>query len=165
MLVKTYVSAVYGVDAFIITIEVDVGQGTQFFMVGLPDSAVKESQQRVEAAIKFYNYHMPRQNIMVNFAPAYINKEGSFYDLPIALSILRASNQVDLPTLDQYLVMGEFSLDGQLRPLRGILPIAIEARKQGFKGFILPKENAREAAIVDQLEIIGITNIKEAVEH
>ena len=165
MLVKTYGSAVYGVDAFIITIEVDVGQGTQFFMVGLPDSAVKESQQRVEAAIKFYNYHMPRQKIMVNLAPADINKEGSFYDLPIALSILRASNQVDLPTLDQYLVMGEFSLDGQLRPLRGILPIAIEARKQGFKGFILPKENAREAAIVDQLEIIGITNIKEAVEH
>ena len=102
---------------------------------------------------------------MVNLATADINKEGSFYDLPIALSILRASNQVDLPTLNQYLVMGEFSLDGQLRPLRGILPIAIEARKQGFKGFILPKENAREAAIVDQLEIIGITNIKEAVEH
>jgi magnesium chelatase family protein len=165
MLVKTYVSAVYGVDAFIITIEVDVGQGTQFFMVGLPDSAVKESQQRVEAAIKFYNYHMPRQKIMVNLATADINKEGSFYDLPIALSILRASNQVDLPTLNQYLVMGEFSLDGQLRPLRGILPIAIEARKQGFKGFILPKENEREAAIVDQLEIIGITKIKEAVEH
>ena len=108
---------------------------------------------------------MPRQKIMVNLATADINKEGSFYDLPIALSILRASNQVDLPTLDQYLVMGEFSLDGQLRPLRGILPIAIEARKQGFKGFILPKENEREAAIVDQLEIIGITNIKEAVEH
>lgn len=165
MLAKTYGSAVYGVNAFIITIEVDVGQGTQFFMVGLPDSAVKESQQRVEAAIKFFNYHMPRQKIVVNLAPANIKKEGSFYDLPIALAILIASNQVDLPTLNQYLVMGELSLDGQLRPLRGILPIAIEARKQGFKGFILPKENAREAAIVDQLEIIGVTNIKEAVEH
>ena len=165
MLAKTYGSAVYGVDAFIITIEVDVGQGTQFFMVGLPDSAVKESQQRVEAAIKFYNYHMPRQKIMVNLAPTDIKKEGSFYDLPIALAILSASNQVHIPMLDQYLVIGELSLDGQLRPLRGILPIAIEARKQGFKGFILPKENAREAAIVDQLEIVGVTNIKEAVEH
>jgi magnesium chelatase family protein len=165
MLAKTYGSAVYGVNAFIITIEVDIGQGTQFFMVGLPDSAVKESQQRVEAAIKFFNYQMPRQKVVVNLAPADIKKEGSFYDLPIALAILSASNQVDLPALDQYLVMGELSLDGQLRPLRGILPIAIEARKNGFKGFILPKENAREAAIVDQLEVIGVTNIKEAVEH
>ena len=143
MLAKTYGSAVYGVNAFIITIEVDVGQGTQFFMVGLPDSAVKESQQRVEAAIKFFNYQMPRQKVVVNLAPADIKKEGSFYDLPIALAILSASNQVDLPALDEYLVMGELSLDGQLRPLRGILPIAIEARKNGFKGFILPKENAR----------------------
>ena len=165
MFAKTYGSAIYGVDAFIITIEVDVGPGTQFFVVGLHDSAVNESQQRMEAAIKVYNYHMPRQKIVVNLAPADIKKEGSFYDLPIALAILIASNQVDLPTLNQYLVMGELSLDGQLRPLRGILPIAIEARKQGFKGFILPKENAREAAIVDQLEIIGITKIKEAVEH
>ena len=165
MLAKTYGSAVYGVNAFIITIEVDVGQGTQFFMVGLPDSAVKESQQRVEAAIKFFNYQMPRRKVVVNLAPADIKKEGSFYDLPIALAILSASNQVDLPALDQYLVMGELSLDGQLRPLRGILPIAIEARKNGFKGFILPKENVREAAIVDQLEVIGVTNIKEAVEH
>ena len=165
MFAKTYGSAIYGVDAFIITIEVDVGPGTQFFVVGLHDSAVNESQQRVEAAIKVYNYHMPRQKIVVNLAPADIKKEGSFYDLPIALAILSASNQVDLPSLDKYLVMGELSLNGQLRPLRGILPIAIEARKQGFKGFILPKENAREAAIVDQLEIIGVTNIKEAVEH
>lgn len=165
MLAKTFGSAVYGVNAYTITIEVNVGQGTRFFMVGLPDSAVKESEQRVESALKFCEYRMPRQKVVVNLAPADIKKEGSSYDLPIALGILQASEQAVLQDLDQYIIMGELSLDGILRPIKGALPIAIEARKQGFKGFILPKENASEAAIVDNIDIIGVETIQEAIEH
>lgn len=165
MLAKTYGSAVYGVDAYKITVEVNVGQGTKFFMVGLPDSAVKESEQRVESAIKHFGYRMPRQKVVVNLAPADIRKEGSAYDLPIALGILKASEQIVADNLENYVIMGELALDGELRPIKGALPIAIEARKNGFKGFILPKENATEAAIVDGLEIIGVENIKEAILH
>lgn len=165
MLAKTYGSAVYGVDAYKITVEVNVGQGTKFFMVGLPDSAVKESEQRVESAIKHFGYRMPRQKVVVNLAPADIRKEGSAYDLPIALGILKASEQIIAENLEDYVIMGELALDGELRPIKGALPIAIEARKNGFKGFILPKENATEAAIVDGLEIIGVENIKEAILH
>lgn len=164
MLAKTYGSAVYGVDANSITIEVNVGQGNKFMMVGLPDNAVKESQQRVESAIKFIKYRMPREKVVVNLAPADIRKEGSSYDLPIALGILSASGQVETDILDKYVVMGELSLDGVLRPIKGSLPIAIQARKDGFKGFILPKENASEAAIVDNLDVIGVETLKEAVE-
>ncbi|WP_436514661.1 YifB family Mg chelatase-like AAA ATPase [Ekhidna sp. To15] len=165
MLAKTYGSAVYGVDAYKITVEVNVGQGTKFFMVGLPDSAVKESEQRVESAIKNFGYRMPRQKVVVNLAPADIRKEGSAYDLPIALGILKASEQIIAENLEDYVIMGELALDGELRPIKGALPIAIEARKNGFKGFILPKENATEAAIVDGLDIIGVDNIKEAILH
>lgn len=165
MLAKTYGSAVYGVDAYKITVEVNVGQGTKFFMVGLPDSAVKESEQRVESAIKNFGYRMPRQKVVVNLAPADIKKEGSAYDLPIALGILKASEQVIANELEEYVIMGELALDGELRPIKGALPIAIEARKNGFKGFILPKENASEAAIVDGLDVIGVENIKEAIDH
>jgi magnesium chelatase family protein len=150
MLAKTYGSAVYG---------------TKFFMVGLPDSAVKESEQRVESAIKNHGYRMPRQKVVVNLAPADIKKEGSAYDLPIALGILKASEQIAADHLEDYLIMGELALDGGLRPIKGSLPIAIEARKNGFKGFILPKENATEAAIVDDLEIIGVDNILQAINH
>lgn len=165
MLAKTYGSAVYGVDAYKITLEVNVGQGTKFYMVGLPDSAVKESEQRVESAIRYLGYRMPRQKVVVNLAPADIKKEGSAYDLPIALGILKASEQITAEKLADYVVMGELALDGELRPIRGSLPIAIEARKNGFKGFILPKENATEAAIVDGLEVIGVENIKDAIDH
>lgn len=165
MLAKTYGSAVYGVDAYKITVEVNVGQGTKFFMVGLPDSAVKESEQRVESAIKNYGYRMPRQKVVVNLAPADIRKEGSAYDLPIALGILKASEQIVANDLEDYVIMGELALDGELRPIKGALPIAIEARNNGIKGFILPKENATEAAIVDGLNIIGVENIKEAIMH
>lgn len=165
MLAKTFGSAVYGVNANTITVEVTVGQGIKFFMVGLPDSAVKESQQRVEAAIKFHGYKMPRQKVVVNLAPADIRKEGSSYDLPIALGILAASEQVEAQELEKYVIMGELSLDGILRPIKGALPIAIEARKKGFKGFILPKANASEAAIVDNLDVIGVENIGEAIHH
>lgn len=165
MLAKTYGSAVYGVDAFTITVEVNVGQGTKFLMVGLPDSAVKESEQRVESAIKYLDFYMPRQKVVVNLAPADIKKEGSSYDLPIALGILQASDQLNFPELETYVIMGELSLDGILRPIKGALPIAIEARKKGFAGFILPKENASEAAIVDGLNVFGVETLKEAIEH
>ncbi len=165
MLAKSFGSAVYGVEASTITIEVNVGQGNKFFMVGLPDSAVKESEQRVESAIKYHQYFMPRQKVVVNLAPADIKKEGSAYDLPIALGVLKASEQIEAPDLESYIVMGELSLDGVLRPIKGALPIAIEARKRGFKGFILPKENASEAAIVDQLDVIGVENLREAIDH
>jgi magnesium chelatase family protein len=162
MVAKTFGSAVSGVDANLITIEVNVGQGTNFFMVGLPDSAVKESQQRVESALKYFGYRMPRQRVVVNLAPADLRKEGSAYDLPIAMGILQASEQVNFPNLDQYVLMGELSLDGKLRPIKGVLPIAIEARKRGFKGFILPLENAKEASIVNSLDIIGVETLDQA---
>jgi len=164
MLSKTFGSAVYGVDATMITIEVTVTQGLHFFMVGLADSAVKESQQRVEASLHYFNYKMPRQKVVVNMAPADIRKEGSAYDLPIALCVLESSEQIaPVKSLQEYLIMGELSLDGQLRPIKGVLPIAIEARKQGFKGFVLPAENAHEAAIVNNLDIIPVNTLQEAI--
>lgn len=163
MVAKTFGSAVSGVDAKLITIEVNVGQGTSFFMVGLPDSAVKESQQRVESSLKYFGYRMPRQKVVINLAPADIRKEGSSYDLPIAMGILQASEQVVFPALEEYVIMGELSLDGRLRTIKGVLPIAIEARKRGFKGFILPKENAQEAAIVNKLDVIGVETLEEAI--
>ncbi|MEB2778251.1 YifB family Mg chelatase-like AAA ATPase [Algoriphagus sp. D3-2-R+10] len=164
MVAKTFGSAVSGVDANIITIEVNVGQGTNFFMVGLPDSAVKESQQRVESALKYFGYRMPRQKVVINLAPADVRKEGSAYDLPIAMGILQASEQVEFPALADYVIMGELSLDGNLRPIKGVLPIAIEARKKGFKGFILPVENAKEASIVNSLDIIGVETMQQATD-
>ncbi|MEQ9165960.1 MAG: magnesium chelatase domain-containing protein, partial [Fulvivirga sp.] len=163
MLAKSFGAAVYGVDAKIITIEVNVGQGVKFFMSGLPDSAIKESEHRVESAVKQYGYRMPRQKVVVNLAPADIKKEGSAYDLPIALSILKASDQISADKMEEYLIMGELALDGSLRPIKGVLPIAIEARKNKFKGFMLPKENAKEAAIVNDLDVIGVETIAEAV--
>lgn len=164
MVAKAFGSAVFGVDARIITVEVNVGQGTKFHMSGLPDSAVKESEHRVESSIKFFGYRMPRQKVVVNLAPADIRKEGSFYDLPIALCVLLSSNQISSETISDYVIMGELSLDGQLRPIKGVLPIAIEARKKGFKGFILPKENATEAAIVSDLEILPVESLQEAID-
>lgn len=164
MLAKSYGSSVYGVDANVITIEVNVSQGMRFHMVGLPDNAIKESEHRIDAAIKYSGYKMPRQKIVVNLAPADVKKEGSSYDLPIALGILKGSEQIFTEELEHYMIMGELALDGTLRPIKGALPIAIEARKQGFKGFILPKENAAEAAIVNNLEVVGVENLKEAIE-
>ncbi|WKN42485.1 YifB family Mg chelatase-like AAA ATPase [Tunicatimonas pelagia] len=164
MLAKAFGGAVFGVDAYLITIEVSVGQGTKFFMVGLPDSAVKESEQRVEAAIKHSGYAMPRIKTVVNLAPADIRKEGSAYDLPIAVGILAASGQIQDTLLSKYLIMGELSLDGILRPIKGVLPIAVEARQHGYQGFILPKENAQEAAIVNNLEVIGVETLTETID-
>lgn len=165
MLAKTYGGAVFGVDAKIISVEVNVGQGTKYYLSGLPDNAVKESEHRVESAIKYYGYNKPREKIVVNLAPADIRKEGSAYDLPIALCILKGSGQILGADLEEYIIMGELALDGQLRPIKGVLPIAIEARKSGFKGFILPRENAREAAIVNNLDVIGVENIMEAIDY
>lgn len=163
MISKTYGCSVTGVDASMVTVEVNVLSGNKFFMVGLPDNAVKESQQRVESAIKHLGYQMPRQKIVVNLAPADVRKEGSAYDLPIALGILAASGQINSDKLESYVIMGELALDGSLRPIKGVLPIAIEARKKNFKGFILPKANAAEAAIVNKLDVIGVDNIKDAI--
>jgi magnesium chelatase family protein len=164
MLAKTFGSAVHGVDARTIMVEVTVGQGTKFFMSGLPDNAIKESQHRIESALKNYGFFMPRNKTVVNLAPADIRKEGSAYDLPIALCVLKASGQITADNLDQYLIMGELALDGKLRPIKGVLPIAIQAEKEGFKGFILPVDNAREAAIVGKMEVIPVTSLREAID-
>ncbi|NVK84963.1 MAG: YifB family Mg chelatase-like AAA ATPase [Cytophagia bacterium] len=161
---KGYGSAVFGVDAQIITIEVNIVDGTKFWLSGLPDTAVKESEHRIESVFKYFEYRMPRKKVVVNMAPADIRKEGSSYDLPIALGVLKSSGQIVADDMEKYVIMGELALDGTLRPIKGALPIAIEARKNGFKGFILPYENANEAAIVNNLDIIGVTNLVEAIE-
>ncbi len=163
MLVKTYGSTLIGIDAIIITIEVNADRGFKFYLVGLPDNAVKESQQRIYAALFNIGYRWPGKKITVNMAPADIKKEGSAYDLPIAIGILAASGQIPNERISDYIIMGELSLDGGLQPIKGALPIAIEARKMGFKGFILPKLNAREAAIVKDLDVYGMENILEAI--
>lgn len=164
MLVKTFGSAVYGIEATTITVEVNITGGTKYYVVGLPDNAIKESYFRVKSALKNCNYHMPKQQVVVNMAPADVRKEGSSYDLTIAIGVLAASGQIVPEELDKYLIMGELSLDGGLQPIRGALPIAIQARKEGYKGFILPKQNAREAAIVDQLAVFGVSSITEVVD-
>lgn len=165
MLVKTFGSAVYGVEAISITIEVNVCEGQGYFLVGLPDGAVKESQQRIDSAIKSNGFRMPRIKIVVNMAPADIKKSGSAFDLPIAIGILGASEQIEnADLLKDYVIMGELSLDGAIQPIKGALPIAIQARKEGFKGLIVPKANAREAGMVNNLAVYGVTHLKEVIE-
>jgi magnesium chelatase family protein len=164
MLVKTFGSAVYGVEAISITIEVNVSMGQGFHIVGLPDNAVRESLQRTESAIKTNDYYMPRTKLVVNLAPADIRKSGSAFDLPIAIGILGASEQVaDVERLKDYVIMGELSLDGTVQPIKGALPIAIQARSEGFKGLIVPLANAREAGMVNNLEVYGVEQLKEVV--
>lgn len=163
-LVKTFGSAVYGISAQTITIEVNVGKGARYFLVGLPDNAVKESQQRITSALQQVGLKMPGKKIVINMAPADIRKEGSYYDLPLAVGILAASGQLKEDLLADYIIMGELSLDGGLQPMNGALPIAIQARKEGYKGFILPKKNVREAAIVDDLDVIGVDHIGEVID-
>lgn len=165
MLVKTYGSAICGVNAMMVTVEVSVDKGVNFTIVGLPDSAVKESQQRIATAISQYGYHIPGKKVVVNMAPADVKKEGAAYDLTIGIGILAAGGNVRADDLERYVMMGELSLDGSLRPIKGVLPIAIEARRQKFKGIILPSINAREAAIVNNLEVYGADNIKQVVDH
>jgi len=161
MLVKTYGCAVLGVDAITITIEVSIGSGNKYHIVGLPDNSVKESLRRIESAIQASGFRMPRQKIVVNLSPADIRKEGTSYDLPIAVGILAASGQIITEMADQFIIAGELSLDGGLQPIKGALPIAVQAHKAGFKGFILPEENSREAAVVDELLIYGMRNLKD----
>ncbi|QBQ42720.1 ATP-binding protein [Sphingobacterium psychroaquaticum] len=164
MLVKTYSSSVYGIEATTITVEVNISAGTRYYIVGLPDNAVKESLQRIESAIMTIGYRMPRQKIVVNLAPANIRKEGSAYDLSIALGILAASGQISAEKLSDYLIMGELSLDGKTQSIKGALPTAVQAKIDGFKGLILPEANAREAAVVQQLEVIPARNLREIVD-
>lgn len=164
MPVKTFGSSVYGVEATTITVEVNISSGTKYFIVGLPDNAVRESLLRVESAITNCGYRMPRQKIVVNLAPADIRKEGSSYDLAIAIGILAESGQIENARLDKYLILGELSLDGDIQSVKGALPISIQAKRDGFEGLIIPKANAREAAIVKDLQVYGVTNLKEVVE-
>lgn len=163
MLVKTFGSAVFGIDATTITIEVNVSAGIKFFLVGLPDNAVKESHYRIEAALKNIGYKIPGKKFIINMAPADIRKEGSAYDLPLAIGILAATQQIKSSNVNEYIIMGELSLDGSLNSIKGALPIAIQARKEGFKGIILPKVNAKEAAIVDGLDVRGAENISDVI--
>ena len=164
MLVKTYGAAVQGIHATTITIEVNVSQGIKFFLVGLPDSAVKESHERIVSALQMIGLKLPKYQTVVNMAPADIRKEGSSYDLPIAIGILAAAEKMNHTELDKYIIMGELSLDGTLQPIKGVLPIAIKAREEQFKGFILPKQNAKEAAVVNNLEVYGVENLKEVID-
>ena len=161
---KTFGSAVYGVEAITINIEVHVSQGNKTYVVGLPDNAVKESIQRIEGAIKTNNYFMPRIKVVVSLAPADIKKSGSAFDLPIAIGILGASGQLPVrAAINDFVLMGELSLDGAVKPIKGALPIAIQARKEGFKGLILPQQNAREGAMVNQLDVYGVSHIREVI--
>jgi magnesium chelatase family protein len=164
MLVKTYGAAVIGINATLITVEVSISQGIKFFLVGLPDNAVKESQQRIDTALKTVGYNIPRKKIVINMAPADIRKEGSAYDLTIAMGILGASGFVPADKLSEYLIMGELSLDGSIKPIKGALPIAIEARKHKFKGIFIPVENMDEAAVVNNLDVYGVSHISEVVD-
>ena len=163
MLTKVFGSAVFGISATTITVEVTVTQGIKFFLVGLPDSAVKESQQRIESALILNGFRMPGKKIVVNMAPADIRKEGSAYDLTIAMGIAASSGQMPADRLSEFIIMGELSLDGGILPIRGALPIAIQARAEGFRGLILPAENAKEAAIVSDLEVYGASSISEVI--
>lgn len=164
MLVKTYGCSIYGINAIPITVEVHLDIGIQFLMVGLPDSAVKESHQRIDAALKNSGYKIPGKKITINLAPADIRKEGSAYDLTIAIAILAASGQIKSELLEKFIIMGELSLDGSLLPIKGALPIAIEAQKNGFTGFILPEQNAHEAAIISGLNVYGVSHIRQVID-
>lgn len=166
MLVKTFGSAVYGVEAISITVEVNwMSTGIGYLIVGLPDNAVKESLQRIESTIKAIGLEMKRTKFVINLAPADIKKSGTAFDLPIAIGILAASEQIENPEMiEHYVIMGELSLDGEIRSIKGALPIAIQARKEGFKGLILPKVNEREAGMVNNLNVYGVTHIKEVIE-
>lgn len=165
MLVKTYGCAVYGIEAIPITVETNIGRGINFYLVGLPDNAVKESHQRIKAAFSNNDFKFPGKEITINMAPADIRKEGSAYDLTIAVGILAASGQITSNDISDYVIMGELSLDGGMQGIKGALPIAVRARDNGFKGIILPKQNAQEAAIVAGIEVIGVENLADLVQH
>ena len=164
MLIKTFASAVTGIDAVTVTIEVNVSRGIKFMLVGLPDATVKESQQRIESAFRSIGHRWPGKQVLINMAPADIRKEGSAYDLPLALGVLAADEKVSAGQLETFVAMGELSLDGTLQPVKGVLPIALRAREEGFKGMIVPVKNAREAAVVDGIDVYGIENLRDVVD-
>ena len=164
MLKKVFGSAVFGVDATTITVEVNVDTGIGYHLVGLPDNAIKESNFRIAAALQNNGYKIPGKKLIINMSPADMRKEGSAYDLTLAMGILAASNQIKAENLEDFLIMGELSLDGNLQPIKGALPIAIKAREEGFKGFILPVQNAKEAAIVNDIQVFGVENIKQVID-
>ncbi len=164
MLVKTYGAAVQGIHASTITIEVNISPGIRFMLVGLPDNAIKESHERIISALEYCGMKFPHYQVVVNMAPADVRKEGAAYDLPLAIGIMAAAGAILADELNQYIIMGELSLDGTLQPIKGALPIAIKAREEGFKGLILPKENAREAAVVNDVNVYGATNLKEVID-
>lgn len=163
MLTKVFVSAVFGVEYATIAVEVNIDKGIGYHLVGLPYNAIKESNFRIAAALQNNGYKIPGKKITINMAPADMRKEGSAYDLTLALGILMASEQIKSDEIEQYIIMGELSLDRSLQPIKGALPIAILAQEEGFKGFILPKENAKEAGIVEDFEVYGIENITEVI--
>lgn len=165
MLTKVYGSAVFGVEATTITVEVNVDIGIGYHLVGLPDNAIRESNFRIAAALQNNGYKIPGKKLILNMSPADLRKEGSAYDLTLAMGILVATEQIEeLNPLSDYIIMGELSLDGNLQPIRGVLPISLKAKEEGFKGFILPKQNAKEAAIVEGIDVFGIENIKEVID-
>jgi len=164
MLIKVYGSAVFGIEATTIVVEVNIDKGIGYHLVGLPDNAIKESNFRIAAALQNNGYRIPGKKITINMAPADLRKEGSAYDLTLAIGILAASDQIRSENIDKYLIMGELSLDGSLQPIKGALPIAIKAAEESFEGFILPKENANEAAVVDGPKVYGVDNIKEVID-
>ena len=164
MLVKVFGSAVFGVEATTITVEVNCDKGIGYHLVGLPDSAIKESSYRIAAALKNIGYQLPGKKITINMAPADLRKEGSAYDATIAIGILIASSQIKAENFAEYIIMGELSLDGTLQPIKGALSIAIKAQEEGFKGIFLPKDNVKEAAIVEGLDVYGITRLNEIID-
>ncbi|NDI99022.1 YifB family Mg chelatase-like AAA ATPase [Flavobacterium sp. LaA7.5] len=164
MLIKVFGSAVFGVEATTITVEVNIDKGIGYHLVGLPDNAIKESSYRIAAALKNNSYQLPGKKITINMAPADLRKEGSAYDLTLAIGILAASGQIKADEIDKYIIMGELSLDGGLQPIKGVLPIAIKAKEEGFKGFFLPKQNVKEAAIVAGLDVYGVENVTEVID-
>ncbi|WP_291965826.1 YifB family Mg chelatase-like AAA ATPase [Maribacter sp.] len=164
MLTKVYGSAVFGVEATTIVVEVNIDKGIGYHLVGLPDNAIKESNYRIAAALQNNGYKIPGKKITINMAPADLRKEGSAYDLTLAIGILAASSQIKSEDIEKYIIMGELSLDGSLQPIKGALPIAIKAQEEGFTGFILPTTNAKEAAIVGDLKVYGVDNIKQVLD-
>ena len=164
MLTKTFGAAVHGIDAILVTIEVSVDRGINFCIVGLPDTSVKESYERIKSALRQSGYDFPRRQVVINMAPADIKKEGSAYDLPLAIGILAGDEKISSQYLSSYMIMGELSLDGSVMPIKGALPMAIKARELGYKGFIVPKANEKEAAVVNNLDIYGVENIREVID-
>lgn len=163
MLVKTYGAAVQGITATIVTIEVNISQGIRFLIVGLPDNAVRESHERIASALAFSGKRLPGKQVVINMAPADIRKEGSAYDLPLAVGIMAASGQIKADAIEQYVIMGELSLDGGMKSVKGALPIALKAKEAGYKGLIIPHQNAREAAVVSGIEVYGVQDITEVI--